>query len=85
MKGLQGSSAEELYTWSRRWLDAEVDLAANKEEKMAAHQRHLDRMKGLEKIAKAMVVTGQGRASDASAAVYYRTQAELWLTRAQGQ
>ncbi len=85
IKGLQGSSVEELYTWSHRWLDAELDLAANKDERVAAHQRHLDRMKDLEKMAKAMAVTGQGRQSDATAAAYYRTQAELWLTRAQGQ
>lgn len=85
MKGLQGSSPEDLYVWSRRWLDAEMDLAANKDEKVASHHRHLDRMKEVEKMAKAMAVTGQGRQSDATAATYYRTQAELWLTRAQGQ
>ncbi len=85
MKGLQGVSAEELYSWSRRWLDAEVDLAGNKEERVAAHQRHLDRMKDLEKVLKNLAITGQGRQSDATAGTYYRTQAELWLTRAQGQ
>lgn len=85
LKNLQASSPEDLYVWSRRWLDAEVDLAGNKEERVAAHQRHLDRMKDLERRAKAMAAAGQGRQSDATAGTYYRTQAELWLTRAQGQ
>ena len=85
LKGLEGSSGEELYTWSRRWLDAELDLAANKDERVAAHQRQLDRMKDWEKQAEAMAAAGQGRQSDASAAAYYRTQVELLLTQAQGR
>lgn len=85
MKGLEANSPEDLYVWSRRWLDAEVDLAANKDERVAAHQRHLDRMKDLEKILKNFATTGQGRQSDATAGTYYRTQAELWLMQAQGQ
>jgi predicted ABC-class ATPase len=34
------------YELSIRWLTAELDLAKNKEERIAAHAAHLERMKG---------------------------------------
>jgi RNA polymerase sigma factor (sigma-70 family) len=80
---LEGS--ESLYLWSRRWLEAQLDLAAAKDDRIAAYREHLDRMRSVEKIAKAFANAGQGRVSDASAAEYYRTQAEIWLEQAKAK
>jgi hypothetical protein len=35
---------EELYRWSRRWLEAQLDLAGKREERTAALRDHLARM-----------------------------------------
>lgn len=75
------ASVEELYLWSIRWLDAEFDLAADAAAKTTALKAHLERMKQVEKICVAFAKTGQGRQADAAAGRYYRTQAELWVTR----
>jgi RNA polymerase sigma factor (sigma-70 family) len=75
-------AAEDVYRWSRRWLEAQMDLAVNKEERMAALRDHLGRMKDLEKVMTAAARAGQRREADAAAGRYYRAQAELWLARA---
>jgi hypothetical protein len=77
----QSSSVEELYLWSGRWLEAELDLAADAAAKTTALKAHLDRMKAVEKSSGAYAKAGQGRESDAAAGRYYRAQAELWVTR----
>lgn len=78
--GVAGA-VEELYQWSGRWLEAELDLGADAAARTAALKAHLDRMKEVEKMAVALAKTGQGRDSDAAASRYFRTQAELWLAR----
>jgi hypothetical protein len=60
-------------------------MGGAKERKEAARKGHLDRMKELAKFAHMMAKTGQGRTSDASAADFYRIQAELWLVRGQAK
>jgi hypothetical protein len=72
---------EEMYRWSQRWLEAQRDLAGGKEERLTALREHLERMKGLEKIAEGQVRAGQGSQRDVAEASYYRLQAELWLSR----
>jgi hypothetical protein len=81
--GREGVGPEEMYRWSQRWLDSQLDLAATKEERRAARRDHFERMKGLEKIAQALVQAGKEPPAHASAATYYRLQAELWLSREQ--
>jgi hypothetical protein len=76
-----GLAAENLYVWSGRWLEAELDVAADAAARAAALKAHLDRMKDAEKLAAALWKAGQGRAADAAAGRYYRAQAELWLAR----
>lgn len=70
---------ETLYQWSSRWLEAELDLAADATGKTATLKAHLERMKEVEKSAVARMKAGQGPESDAAAGRYYRTQAEVWL------
>lgn len=77
----EGSSSE-LYLWSRRWLEAQVDLSEAKGERIDAYRDHFERMKTLEKSTKAFAISGQGREADAVGARYFRIQAELWLEQA---
>jgi RND family efflux transporter MFP subunit len=76
---------EKMYQWSRRWMEAGRDLASKQDERVAAVQAHLDRMKDLERLATALSKAGQGLMSDVSAAEFYRTEAELWLAREKGK
>ncbi len=76
-----GVTPEDLYRWSRRWLEAQLDSVGNKQERTAALRGHLERMRDLEKRTESLAKAGQGTTADASAGKYYRTQAELWLAR----
>ena len=60
-------------------MDAERKLSDKQAVQLGVLQAHLERMKELEKAATNLAKTGQGRESDASAATYYRLEAELWL------
>jgi hypothetical protein len=73
---------EDFYRWSRRWLEAQVDLASTKDARVAAYQEHVDRMRKLEQLAKGLKKSGTGLPADVSATGYYRSQAELWLEQA---
>ncbi len=77
----QALGGEELYLWSVRWLEADLDLTTDAAAKTTALKAHLDRMKEVEKMAANLAKTGQGRESDAAAGRYYRAQAELWAAR----
>lgn len=79
--GVGALAVEELALWSSRWLEAELDLAADATARATALKAHLDRMKDVEKQATALMKTGQGREADAVAGHYHRTQAELWVAR----
>jgi hypothetical protein len=84
-RNAEAVSPEEIYLWSRRWVEAEVDLAKTKGARVDAHRDHLDRMKTLEARTKALAAAGQGREGDAVAGRYFRIQAELWLEHAQAK
>jgi hypothetical protein len=81
----QLAGTDTLCLWSRRWLDAQVDLAKAKDERLPAYREHLERMRVVERMAKAYAATGQGRAADATAAEYSRIQAELLLVQAKAK
>lgn len=42
---LSAEKAEEFYRWSRRWMEAERDRATSKDERIAAIEAHLERMR----------------------------------------
>jgi hypothetical protein len=81
-KNAQGLDLEALHRWSRRWLEAERKVSNKKADQTAALQAHSDRMKELEKVAATLAKTGQGPQSAASAATYFRLEAELWVAQA---
>ena len=72
------ASAEGAYTWSVRWLDAEL---ANGKAAKQAYAAHLTRMTSLDaELAKA-VQAGTASPVDAAAASYFRIEAEIWASR----
>ena len=76
------SDPEQFYLWSRRWRDAEEAIKPGKQRRTAAAQAHLERMKTLATLFAEIAKLGQTRQEDASAAAYYRIQAEIDLARA---
>jgi hypothetical protein len=76
---------DKLALWSRRWMEAERDLGDTKEEKIAAVQGHLDRMKKLEGLVKAMRQSALVTPMEVAAQEYYRLEAEQWLTQARAK
>ncbi len=84
VRGGQGN-ASELPLWSRRWLDAELALSDKQDHKIAAYQAHWERMKTLEDLALALFRAGQGHQSDATAAAYFRVEAEILYFQAAGK
>ncbi len=75
----------ELSVWSRRWLDAELALAEKQDAKTAAYQAHWERTKDTEERALALFKTGQAPLSDATAATYFRVEAEILYFQATGK
>jgi multidrug resistance efflux pump len=84
-QGGAGASAEQLYLWSQRWLDAQRDVSAKKEDQLAAFEPHVARMKDLENLTKNLIKAGQLPLQDGFAAEFYRTDAELQLARAKAK
>ncbi|MHB8974296.1 MAG: hypothetical protein ACYC3X_31460 [Pirellulaceae bacterium] len=72
------SDPEQVYRWSRRWMEAELLTVHSTTERIAATKSHLDRMKRLE-----AEVAGDGTRStisvDIPATQFYCAEAELWL------
>jgi len=70
-----------VYEWSKRWLEAELDLSVNKTDQVAAYAAHLDRMKLMEEKAKKVVAATRVE-SVGWAPQFYRLEAETWLAKA---
>ena len=77
--------AEKCYLWSRRWLEAERQLASDAGADRAAVAGHLDRMKKLEEVARQLRDVGRGSFLDVDAAAFYRAEAETWVAQAKGK
>jgi len=73
-------SPEDIHLWSRRWLEARLDLTETKGDKVDAYRDHFERMKTMEDRIKARLAVGVDR--DGNDAQYFRIQAELWLEQA---
>jgi multidrug efflux pump subunit AcrA (membrane-fusion protein) len=76
---------EQVALWSRRWLEAQGELATGKEQQSSAVEAHLGRMRDLEKFAKNLATTGQGLEADAVAAEFHRLEAERVLAQTKGK
>jgi hypothetical protein len=78
--------SDALYLWSRRWMEAQREVASSKAERTAAAEAHLERMRKWEKL----VVGAKGAGgfyspTDVAAAEYYRLDAEALLGQEQGR
>jgi hypothetical protein len=62
-------------------LEAELEVAATKAEKLAALDAHLTRMKDNEKLWKASIEAGRGSPVDFAKAKFARLDAELRLAK----
>ena len=74
-----------IYIWSRRRLEARLDLSATKQERVPAAQEHLDEMKAAERPVACMYQSGQ---IDLLARIDFesrRLEAESWLERENGR
>ena len=74
-----------VYQWSRRVLDSQsLPDDADRKDEILARQGHLDRMRELEQWETKNAATGLrgGSTFGASAAEFYRIEAELWLAEA---
>jgi hypothetical protein len=68
------------YLWSRRWMQAELDLSKNKAEKIAAFGAHLSRMKKLQQVLKSAIRHDLRLTITAVDEVpFYCLEAEKWL------
>lgn len=84
-RNLQVGDMEQVSRWSRRWLEAQLALAADRDARLTAYRAHLERMRGLQKVASALGKAGQATPSYVTAAEYGRVQAELWLEQAKAK
>lgn len=69
---------ESAYTWSVRWLDAEL---ANGKAAKTALADHLARMTAVEADLAKAVHAGVANTTDGDAAAYFKLEAELWVVR----
>jgi hypothetical protein len=76
---------ELLYRWSRRWLNAELDLNGQKEDQVAAYQAHLIRMRELEQSTRGRWKNRTVSIEEWTGAQFYRLEAEIWLARARAR
>jgi hypothetical protein len=71
----------EFYTWSRRWLEAELALSSKRADRISAYQAHLDRMtRGADEVKKRAKAVGDEKST--WEIEYLRIEAELWLDKA---
>jgi hypothetical protein len=75
---------EEFYSWSKRILEAQRELASDKAELKTALKAHLERMRQVEKLVQQFADTLKSNFDfeHIPAATYYRVEAELWLEKA---
>jgi hypothetical protein len=75
---------DQIYVWSRRALAGQIAIKTSKDDRKAAYAAHLERMKQIEVIAKAGFDAGRIPKDQVTAAMYYRIEAQIWLTQTKG-
>jgi hypothetical protein len=76
---------EIVYQWSLRWLAAERDVSPARADRVAACKAHWERMKELERMTKDQLRARFVPIEEATAAEFYRLEAELWLAKAKAE
>jgi hypothetical protein len=80
----QRDSAEKIYSWSRRLMEAQRDLSPDRKKRVTAAEAHLARMQKLEKLLNDFVKMGGAESYryESFMAKYFRLEAEKWLAQA---
>lgn len=79
------SDPEQVYLWSRRWLEAQRDLTEKQTDQVAALEAHRTRIEQLEKLARKLREAGVAGRTVVAVAEFYRLEAELWLVEAKSK
>jgi hypothetical protein len=83
---LSKGDGENVYRWSRRWMESERHLATTKAKRVAAFESHLERMKKLEKeVHDYGLLHNTIPVLQMAATTFYRAEAETWLAEEQAQ
>jgi site-specific recombinase XerD len=77
--------AELAYRWSRRWLEAELELSDKKTDQLAAYQAHRERMRELARITRDRYRNRYNTIEEATATDYYNAEAEVWIEQAKNK
>jgi hypothetical protein len=80
-----GRAIDWLFPWSVNWLKADLRLSNMKADKVAAHERHLERIDKVLKITKSRWELGAVGRTPYFQAVYCRHEAEIWLDEAKAK
>lgn len=80
-QGAARADPEQTYTWSRRWMDAEQDAAADRPAALVAAEAHLARMRELAQRSETLYQSGQTSAAEVAAAKFYRLDAEWSVSK----
>jgi hypothetical protein len=75
---LSKGDGEDVYRWSRRWMEVEREMATSKATRVAALQGHFERMKKLEQEVQEYA-RGTIPLQQLVATQFYRAEAGLWL------
>jgi len=84
MSPADAPSVEDMYRWSLRWMDAEQEVNATKEGRIAAARAHLERMKKWEDFLRDQVKGSLAAPYEVAAGEYYRLEAERRLAQCKG-
>ena len=74
---------EDLYVWSQRWLQAELSIATNAQQRLKVYEDHKDRMRDLHDLQAKLHEAGVAGVSHTAICTtkFYLTEAELLLQR----
>jgi site-specific recombinase XerD len=77
--------AELAYRWSRRWLEAELELTDQKSDRLIAYQAHRERMRELARITRDRYRNRYNTVEEVTATDYYNAEAEIWIEQAKNK
>lgn len=74
--------AELVYRWSRRWLEADLDLSDKKADRVAAYRAHRQRMGELARITHDRYRNRINTIEEVTATEFYNAEADVWIEQA---
>jgi hypothetical protein len=76
---------EVVYRWSRRLLEAELELSDKKADQVAAHQAHTRRIRELARAARDRYRIRTNTIEEVTSTDFYSAEAEVWLEQARNR